>query len=70
MLLSNQLLVLLLLQYLERNKFERIHRSTNMMKHCEAYYEASYIMMRLNPHRDAMMRCFDFDAIMKHAQWS
>jgi len=38
--LSNKALMLLLLMYLKSNSFTRVHRSSNMLRHREAYYEA------------------------------
>jgi hypothetical protein len=43
--LSNNALMLLLLVYLETNSFDRVHRSANMLRHREAYYEAFYVMI-------------------------
>jgi hypothetical protein len=43
--LSNNALMLLLLFYLETNSFDRIHRSANMLRHKEAYYEAFHVMI-------------------------
>jgi hypothetical protein len=43
--LNNPSLMLALLVYLSENSFGRIHRSSNMHRYREAYYEAFQIMV-------------------------
>ena len=38
--LNNPALMLALLVYLQTNNFSRVHRSSNMLRYREAYYEA------------------------------
>ena len=43
--LNNEPLMLLFIEYLKANQFQRVHQSQNMLKHRQAYYEACNIMI-------------------------
>lgn len=48
--LNNESLMLLFIDYLQTNRFSRIHSSANMLKHRHAYYEACNIMITQSVH--------------------
>ena len=69
-LLSSPPMVLLFMNYLKKTQFSRISQNTNMCKFRDAYIEACFIMMQLNPSSDIMNQEFPINDIMKHSGWS
>ena len=63
--LNNESLMLLFIDYLETNRFSRIHSSANMLKHRHAYYEACNIMITQSAHQATLAEVFDLDRIVK-----
>lgn len=61
--LNNESLMLLLIDYLETNRFSRIHASANMLKHRHAYYEACGIMITQSAHQAKFAKVFSLDRI-------
>jgi 5-methylcytosine-specific restriction endonuclease McrBC regulatory subunit McrC len=54
MMLSSPSMVLLFMSYLSATHFSRINMNANMSRYRDAYVEACFIMMQLNPSRHAM----------------
>lgn len=59
--LNNKALMLLLLVYLNINSFSRVHRSSNMLRHREAYYEAFHVMIMHSTDIDLFRQAFDLE---------
>ena len=57
--------MLLLIDYLETNRFSRIHASANMLKHRHAYYEACNIMITQSAHQAKLAKVFSLDRIVQ-----
>ena len=63
--LNNESLFLLLCEYLRVNKFNRIHKSSNMSKYRFAYYEACTKMLANSSMRAKFEKIFDFDDLTR-----
>jgi hypothetical protein len=70
MMLSSPSMVLLFMSYLSSTHFSRIDMNANMSRYRDAYVEACFIMMQLNPSRHAMSQEYPIEDIMRHSGWS
>ena len=61
--LNNKSLMLLFVDYINVNKFQRVHTSPNMAKYREAYYEACSIMIQQSVHKDYLSTYYDLPKI-------
>lgn len=63
--LNNKSLMLLFVDYLEKNKYQRVHLSPNMVKYRHAYYEACNIMIAQSCHQTYLAQFYDQEKIFK-----
>ena len=63
--LNNESLMLLFVDYLQVNGFQRIHMSPNMVKYRHAYYEACNIMINQSTYKKHLSEYYDFKRIFR-----
>ena len=56
--------MLALLVYLQTNNFSRVHRSSNMLRYREAYYEAFQIMVNHCTDKHKFEALFDLEQLL------
>ena len=63
--LNNESLMLLFVNYLQKNGNTRVHSTPNMVKYRHAYYEACSIMINQSTHKAHLGQFYDLDAIFR-----